>query len=444
MPKSLKPVNKKRPLQQSKLTSKKPTQSPMPLTIFKNIGTLLTLQGARIKQGRKITESDLSIIPNAAIVIEGEVIKWAGPEKNLQKDFLSKNKIKKIKSIDIQGRTVLPGLIECHTHSLFAGSRSHEFEQRLRGVTYQEIAKQGGGILSTVKNTRALKATQVKNVLTENIAKFCSQGVTTIEIKTGYGLDKKSETEGLKVINSMDTPRVISTFLGAHAIAPEFQDEKSYLDFLTSLLPEIRKHTERLDIYIERGFFSFKNSEAFLNSAKKLGFDILVHANQLSPSNTESPAGVEAALKIGAVSCEHVIHLSDTQIKKLAHSEITCVLLPTADLYMRCDYPNARKLIDEGARVALATDFNPGTSPSPSVDLAGLLARLQMNMSLPEVICAYTVGAAFALKLENQCGCIETNMSADFLVTSEKWTDLFYEIGPKSCREVYYKGRRLV
>jgi imidazolonepropionase len=110
---------------------------------------------------------------------------------------------------------------------------------------------------------------------------------------------------------------------------------------------------------------------------------------------------------------------------------------------MRCDYPNARKLIDEGARVALATDFNPGTSPSPSVDLAGLLARLQMNMSLPEVICAYTVGAAFALKLENQCGSIESNMSADFLITSEKWTDLFYEIGPKSCREVYYKGRRL-
>jgi imidazolonepropionase len=401
--------------------------------IFRNIGSLLTLEGAAVKQGRQILEADLSIISKAAMVVEDGKISWIGPQKSLPKA-----KGKKPKEIDLKGATVMPGLVECHTHTLFAGSRSEEFEMRLQGVSYQEIAKRGGGILSTMRATRQASVMNLKKLTQSRVDRFVSQGVTTLEIKTGYALDEKNEIKSLKTIRSLQGPRVVPTFLGAHSVPPEFSSASEYLKYLEKILPQVRKLTNRLDIWIEKGFFEKDFSKTYLEKAKTLGFQIVIHADQLTLSG-----GTELAVELQALSADHVIQLGDDEIQKLAQSATTAVLLPLADLYMKCAYPPARDLIDAGARVAIATDFNPGSCPSQDVALVGLLARLEMKMSLPEVIAAYTVGSAHALGLEEQIGSLETGKAADFVCLSDDWSRLFYSAGEMPVAQVFKSGQML-
>ena len=398
--------------------------------VFRGIDTLLTLQGASQKQGRRIQESDLSIQSKAAIVVENGKILWLGPQKSLPRIYA-----KNSKEIHLDAATVLPGFVECHTHSLFAGSRASEFEMRLQGVSYQEIAKRGGGILSTMKATRQASAADLKEKTQERVANFMRQGVTTLEIKTGYALNEKEELKSLKVIHSLQGPRIVPTFLGAHSVPPEFSTAQDYLKHLETLLPKVRKLCDRVDIWIEKGFFEKDFSEAYLKKAQQLGFQIVIHADQLTLSG-----GADLAVQLKALSADHVIQLGNGQIQKLAASETTAVLLPLADLYMKCAYPPAQKLIEAGARVALATDFNPGSCPSQDLALVVLLARLEMKMSLPQVIAAYTVGSSYALGLQSEVGSLEIGKSADFICTNEDWTSLFYSAGGLSVQKTYLKG----
>ncbi|MGZ5279540.1 MAG: imidazolonepropionase [Pseudobdellovibrionaceae bacterium] len=402
--------------------------------VFRNIDSLLSLEGASLKQGRQIQEADLSIVKKAAMVVQDGKIVWVGPQKSIPR-IHSKNCFE----VDLHGMTVIPGLVECHTHSLFAGSRSQEFEMRLQGISYQEIAKKGGGILSTMRETRKATALKLKELTQSRVDRFVAQGVTTLEIKTGYALDEKNEIKSLKTIRSLQGPRVVPTFLGAHSVPPEFSSAKDYLEHLETILPEIRKLTDRLDIWIEKGFFEKEFSRKYLEKAKELGFQILVHADQLTLSG-----GTELAVELQAISADHVIQLQDREIQILAKSTTTAVLLPMADLYMKCTYPPARQLIDSGARVALATDFNPGSCPSQDLALVGLLARLEMKMSLPEVIAAYTVGASHALNLEDETGSLESGKSADFACIDDDWTKLFYAAGDLPVRKSFLKGRLIL
>lgn len=400
-------------------------------TLFRNIGHLLTLSQAATKEGRRVTEADLSMMKEAAIAVLDGRIAWIGSNKKIPKEF------KAAKEIDLQKKTVLPGFVECHTHSVFAGSRSEEFEMRLQGASYQEIASRGGGILSTMRHTRAANAKQLLQITRERMSEFVRQGVTTVEIKTGYALDLQNEIKCLKVIKALDEPRVISTFLGAHALPPEFPTVEKYLEFLSSeVLPKISKLTQRVDIFVEKGFIVGAAAKAYLEKAKALGFELTIHADQLTLSG-----GTKLAIELAAKSADHVIQLDDDHIKRLATSSVTAVLLPAADLYMKCAYPPARKLIDAGGRVALATDFNPGTSPTQDLALVGLLARLEMKMSLPEVIAAYTVGSSHALNLQSETGSLEAGKSADFFSTSKDWSSLFYSSGSMGIDDVYLKGR---
>lgn len=403
------------------------------LTLFKDIGQLLTLQPAAEKQGRRIQEQDLGLIPKAAIVVKDGQILWLGPQSKIPKQYQS---IKNEMSLD--GQTVLPGFVECHTHTVFAGSRSAEFELRQQGVSYQEIAQKGGGILSTVKNTRKASASELATLAQTRVDHFIKQGVTTLEIKTGYGLTKKSELKCLDVINSLKGPEIVSTFLAAHAIPPEFGSAEQYIDHLITFLPVVRKKTNRLDIWIENGFFNFEVGKKYFEKAKKLNFDLIVHADQLTLSG-----GTDLAVRFAARSADHVIQIKETEIKSLAKSDTTAVLLPMADLYMKCEYPPARRLIDAGARVALATDFNPGSCPSQDLSAVGLLARLQMKMTLPEVIAAYTVGASYALNLQDSRGSLAPGKRADFISIASDWTDLFYSIGNQFVVKTYSKGRQI-
>jgi len=403
-----------------------------------NISELLTLAPAMKKEGRKISENDLGILQNQALYIEKGRIAWMGPQKKTPKNL---SKVKKLKEVSAKGMTVLPGLVECHTHLVFAGSRAAEFEMRNQGASYQEIAKNGGGILSTMKQTRAMAVGPLKALSQARVDAFTSQGVTTLEIKSGYALDEKNELKMLKVAKSLEGPRIVTTFLGAHSKPPEFATYKAYLDYLkTKVLPQVKKLklSNRVDIFIEDGFFNQQDSREFLKAAQALGFEVLMHADQLTLSG-----GADLGVELGALSGDHLIQIGEKQIQNLANSQVTCVLLPAADLYMKCKYPPARQLIDSGARVALATDFNPGTSPTQDVNLVGLLARLEMKMTLSEVIAAYTVGGAYALNLQSEVGSLELGKSADFMCIENDWRQMFYSIGARPKTLVYQSGRKI-
>jgi len=370
----------------------------------------------------------------AFFVVDGK-LNWIGPQNKIPKN------LKPAKEIDLKKKLVLPSFIECHTHSVFAGSRAAEFEMRNQGVSYLEIAAKGGGILSTMKATRAASSAQLQNLAQEKVDQFLRQGVSTLEIKTGYALDLKNEIKCLQVINKLKGPRIISTFLGAHALPAEYKTHAEYLDFLAEeVLPLVKKKklSERVDIFIENKFFEKDVAQKYLNKAHALGFKTTVHANQLSFSG-----GADLALDLGSSSADHVIHLDEAHIQQFAKSKTVAVLLPTADLYMKCPYPPARRLIDAGATVALSTDYNPGSCPSQDLSLVGLLARLEMKMSLPEVFKAYTSGAAQALNIQNEEGDLQVGKFANFICTDAGLSDFFYSAGQMPKHTLFIRGNRI-
>lgn len=407
--------------------------------LLKNISNLVSLSGAAAKAGRHVNNEDLGIAKNMSMLIHRGRIAWIGPLAKFPKQFA---KDSSLREHNMKGLTVLPGLVECHTHLIFAGNRAAEFELRNTGVSYQEIAARGGGILSSMKSTRRASLEQLVQSGQQRADHFISQGVTTVEIKSGYGLSLKDEVKALEAAQKIKKLRTVCTFLGAHALPPEFSSYASYLQFLADkVLPVIRKKklARRVDVFIEKGFFPPKESEAYLQRAKDLGFEIVVHADQLSLSG-----GSEVAIRTGALSGDHLLQIGPKEIQNIAKSEVTCVLLPAADLYMKSKYPPARNLIDAGARVALATDFNPGSSPTQDLNLVGLLARLEMKMTLPEVIGAYTVGAAYALNLQKEIGSLELGKSADLLCTESDWQTLFYSVGESSRKMVFARGKLIL
>ncbi len=405
------------------------------LTLFSNIYELMTLEKAAVQKSRGPMDiSHLSVVKNQCMVVHDGKIAWTGKKAKLPRQYL-RAKEKKVNG------NMFPAFIEAHTHSVFVGDRKHEFEMRNTGVSYQEIAKQGGGIYSTVNAARAASVQNISKTLQTHLQTFLRQGVTTVEVKSGYGLDSSSELKLLKAIQKTTTPiKVIPTFLGAHAI-PKGITSSEYLRQLKKDLSEIKKKklAKRVDVFIEEGYFSLDESRDYLEFAKSLGFDICIHADQL----TRTGATV-LAQEIGALSADHSICLSDDDIRKVAKSELTCVLLPSADLYIHSPFPPARKMIDGGVRVALSTDFNPGTSPSQSVQLVGLLARLKMNMSLPEVFAAWTLGAAYAVGLQQERGALLAGYDADFFVSDSSFVDFFYDLLSPSVLSVWIKGEQKV
>ena len=343
--------------------------------------------------------------------------------------------------VNLKNQKIFPSFIECHTHTIFAGSRADEFELRNTGMTYSEIAKRGGGILSTVRETRKSPLKNLLKISQDRVNRFLRQGVSTLEIKSGYGLDLPSEIKMLEVARKLSGPRIVTTYLGAHAKPAEFKNFDEYLkDIVQNTLPVLKKKklTNRVDIFVEKNFFEKSAAQKYLSAFQKQGFDVTIHANQLSQSG-----GAELAVELKARSADHVIHLSPEAILNFGKSKVVTVLLPAADLYMKCDYPPARKLIDAGATVALATDFNPGTSPTQDLMLVGLLARLKMGMTLPEVFKAYTINAARALGIESEEGSLEVGKSANFICTDADLNDFFYSAGTMPQHRLFIAGKEI-
>ena len=403
------------------------------ITVFKNIDELLTLEGVSKKQGRGILENDLSILKNAAIVTNKNKISWIGESKKIPKQY------KKAKEINLKGKTVLPGFIDCHTHLVHAGNRGHEFEMKFQGKSYQEIAESGGGIVHTVEKTRAISEKELLEISEERALNFLKQGVTTVEMKSGYGLNFKTEEKILKVINKIKNVRAVPTYLGPHAKPKEAESLGKYLESVINDLSKIKKLSKRADIFIEKNYFDIAQGKEYFKKAKELGFDIIAHTNQMNPSE-----GAQLAVQMGALSCDHLNYLSGEDISKLSRSHTTCVLIPTADYYLNTQYPPARKLIESGARVALSTDFNPGSSPTQDIQFVGLLARKEMKMTLSEVIASFTVNPSYALGLEKEIGSLEVGKRADFVALNSSWKDLFYQVGFNSVHQVYIEARPLI
>ncbi len=416
----------------------------MRLKLFKNLNILDTT-----KQ-RPSGKIQCELQKAQALLVGNDKILWRGPRQKINSKRIAqivasqpKSKMIKIevKEIDLAGRTLLPGFVECHTHSIFAGSRAEEFEWRNAGLSYLEINRRGGGIHSTVASVRASSEIFLLQKTQERVTQFLRQGVTTLEVKSGYGLDQKSELKMLRIAKELRGPKIVPTFLGLHSI-PKNKEKAAHLrDMIHKVLPQIarEKLARRCDIFVDKNFFDLDDSRVLLFECQELGFDLVIHADQIVRTGASL-----WGFQNGAISCEHMIQVTDADLLKMKSFDSVAVLLPTADLYMKCAYPPARKMLDLGMTVALATDFNPGTAPSQDLALVGVLARIEMKMTLPEVIYAYTQAAAKALGLQSAIGQIAVGFAADFVVIESDWRELFYSVGHLPIGQVYRGGRRLV
>lgn len=403
--------------------------------LFVGIRQLLTLVGVKECDGRHIDQSHLNIIEDGAFVVKDGEFHWVGRRSDIPNTF------KDLKTIDLKGADVLPGFIDCHTHTVFAGDRSDEFERRNLGETYQDIAASGGGIWSTVQSTRQASEEELLALGQQRVDRFLSQGVTTLEIKSGYGLNTDDELKILEVISKLKPMRIVPTYLGPHTVPKEFKSAHEYMDHILSEQgPAVIKQgiAKRADIFIERGYFDLEQARQFLNWCHTNGLSVAVHTDQLSRLG-----GVPLALELGAFSVDHCVEISEGDIEGLANSQATTVLLPAADFYLNTPYPPARKLLDRGVRVALATDFNPGSSPTQDLSFIGVLSRCKMGLTLPEVLAGFTWNASYALGLGDRVGCIKEEMSADFIVLKESWQKLFLEIGTPMVHQVWFQGQKI-
>jgi imidazolonepropionase len=375
------------------------------------------------KVGKQL--QDVGLLTNHSIVIEDGIIKDIIPEHSI-KNFSD------FEIIDVKGKTILPGLIECHSHLSFSGNRSNEFKMKLEGISYEEIAKNGGGILSTVSSVRNISIDELFSKMKPRVSEFISQGVTTLEIKSGYGLDFENEIKQLhsiKLVEEFFPIDIVSTFLGAHTYPIEFKkNRQEYLEIITNkMIPHISKNklAEFCDGFCEKTAFSAEEIDFIFNQAKNYGLKVRLHTEQFNIIG-----GIDVAIKHNATSVDHLEVIDDDGILKLSNKEIVCVLFPGMSFFLNHHYAPARKLIDSGCIVALSTDFNPGSSHILNLHLIMQIAALKMKMNFEEIINSVTINAAKAIDRNNEVGSIEINKKADFAVfDTDNYTDIFYNVG---------------
>lgn len=353
-------------------------------------------------------------LEDAAMVIVGDTIEEIGSTEDIIKKY--GNKADEI--VDLSGHAVIPGFIDSHTHFIFGGFRPEEFMMRLNGASYLEIHKMGGGIQKTVDTTRNESEAELIRLGCERIKDMISMGVTTVESKSGYGLDHDCELRQLRINRYLEEKMpitVISTYLGAHSIPKEYErNSDKYIDYIIEkMLPEIKEEhlAEFVDIFCEDGVFDLEQSKRLLLAAKKMGFHTKIHADEII-----SMGGGELAAKVGATSADHLLMISDQGIKDIAESDTVATLLPCTAFCLNKPYAPARKMIDNGCAVALASDYNPGSCFTNSIPLLFSLATIHMNMTLEETICALTLNGAAALNKANEIGSLEKGKKADFVV----------------------------
>ena len=371
-----------------------------------NIGELATLDGG---PRRGVDEmNDLAILRDAAVLIEDGVVEEVG-----ESDALLRNAPTGAVKLNVGGRAVVPGFVDAHTHAVYAGDRIDEFALKLQGARYEDILAQGGGILHTVRLTRQATRAELLKQLMARLSSMMEYGTTTCEVKSGYGLDLETEKRLLQTIREADERHpmdLVSTFLGAHAVPPEFDDSKSYAEHVArDMVPEVAEMAEFIDVFCEKGVFTPDESRLILEAGAQEGMRVKVHADELALSG-----GSMLAADLGAISADHLLHAGAEQRRALAEADVACVLLPATALSLRAPYADARALIDAGALVALATDHSPNT-PTESMPFAMSLACHGMRMTPAEALTAATVNAAAAVGRDDR-GCLEEGMIGDLVI----------------------------
>lgn len=384
---------------------------------------ILTGNGVRAKDGRRVTEADLGRIEDGALVHDGKKILWVGPTKDLPKKY------KKARKKDLKlAQAVVPGFVDCHTHLVFAGNRSDEFARRCAGATYEEIAASGGGIVASVAGTRKATKAELLKIAVERVEKSRSFGVRTLEIKSGYGLDTASEVKVLEVAQALKKKfkdmTFSTTFLGAHAFPKDKSREEYMRELLEKMLPAVvrKKLADACDVFVDEGYFTVDQARELLKKAKSLGLQIKIHADEFG--NTESAA---LAADLGCLSADHLLRISDRGISRLASSQTVGVLLPGTAFYLKAPHAPARKLIDAGVCVALSTDFNPGSCMTLNLPAIMTIAALYLGMSRAEIFAAVTYNGAKALGLQTRKGTLSEGMDADFSVLPvARFDEIYY------------------
>lgn len=393
--------------------------------IFLNAEQIVTCNtnGNNVKRGKEFSE--LEVLYNHAIIVEDDFITDLIPNQSIKN-------ISDYQIVDLKEKIILPGLVECHTHTAFAGNRADEFKMKLDGVHYEQIAAKGGGILKTVNAVRATSLTDLVEIIKPRVEEFISQGITTLEIKSGYGLDFENEVKllhAIKLLNEIFPIEIVSTFLGAHTFPEEFRNKHSdYINIICAeMIPHISKNNlaEFCDAFCESTAFSADEVDMIFATASEFGLKLKLHTEQF-----HNIGGIDVALKHNAISVDHLEVLSDNDIYKLTASETVCDVLPGVSFFLNYQFAPVRKLIDNGAIVALSTDYNPGSSHINNLHLIMQIAALKMQMKIEEIINAVTINAAKSLNRNDKIGSIEIGKRADFAVfDTNDYADIIYNVG---------------
>jgi imidazolonepropionase len=405
--------------------------------VIRHASQMVTCSGTQAKRGKEMAA--LSPIEDGCVIIEGGKITAAGRTGEIEKRLRGfKGEV-----IDADGKAVLPGFVDSHTHTIFSGDRAEEFSWRLAGSSFLEILERGGGIISTVRATRAAPAEALYEEAFLRLDSLLAHGVTTVEIKSGYGLDLDTEIKQLEVAQRLDATHpvdVVSTFLGAHATPPEYAgNQDGYIDFVEDIvLPAVceKELADFCDVFCDTGVFSVEQARKLLQRAKELGLKLKLHADEIA-----CLGGAELAAELGAVSADHLLHASDSGIKAMAEAGVIAGLLPGTAFCLGERFARARHMIESGLAVTLATDLNPGTFYSESIPFVFALAVFGMHMSVEETVTALTINAAAALGRADRIGSIDPGKNADLIIlTLPSYTHIPYRTGVNIVDKVVKSG----
>ncbi|WP_251439817.1 imidazolonepropionase [Veillonella intestinalis] len=404
--------------------------------LVKNAAQVVTPLGHTALKGTAM--KDVRIYENTSVLIEDGRIKAIGNDPSWEASVPAD------KQIDATGKTVLPGFVDSHTHFVFGGYRADEFLWRMEGMTYMEIMERGGGINNTMQATRNASAEELIDHSLDILNKMLAFGITTVEGKSGYGMDHDTEIRQLEVMKELENRQpveIVRTFMGAHSIPPEFKGRnQEFLQFLVDeVMPEVKQKdlAQFCDIFCEKGVFSIEESRQFLQQAKNMGFDLKIHADEIV-----TLGGAELGAELGCHSADHLLHASDEGVKALANSDTVATLLPTTAFCLKEQFAPARKMIDAGCAVALATDFNPGSGFTNSVPLMIALGVIYMGMTAEEAITALTLNGAAAVGRADQIGSIEEGKQADIVILQyPSYKFLPYHTGVNIVETVIKKGK---
>ncbi len=407
-------------------------------TIIYNIKELVTPHRSLSHRGHEMNQ--VEVVKDAFIAIRnGKIIDYG---KGNHSKYISENTYLH----DAGNKLVIPGLIDSHTHLVHGGSRENEFRKKLKGVPYLKILEQGGGILSTVEATRNASFDELYTKAKKSLDEMLLLGVTTIEAKSGYGLNYETEVKQLEVTKKLNTVHpidIISTYLGAHAVPVEYKDKKA--DYIKSIIKDmelIRNNdlAESVDVFCEDSVFTVEETKEIVEAAKKLGFFIRLHADEINPIG-----GLGLAVEVQASTADHLIAASDEDIKKLANSKTVANILPTTSFYLNKDFANARKMIDDGCIISLSTDYNPGSSPSENLQFTMQLACNKLKLKPKEVLNATTINAAYGLGLKEKVGSIAKGKQADIVIMdAPNLNYIMYHFGVNHTKDVFKNGKLVV